>query len=288
MEAKSSRFHLKALAIAICAVLAFTVLATLPGKADAATPSKTAISKTVKAQKSITVKWKKNASSAKTGYQIRYSTSSSMKSGVKTVKASKSATSKKVTGLKAATTYYLQIRVAYKKGGKTKYTGWSAKKAVTTKVGSGNASFDNKIEKILSTKIKKTGATGLKRAFNYVAGLRYGNSETSARTGSWTKWSVKYANSMIDKGRGNCYQQAALFAWLAKGLGYDARACQGTYTGGSGKVSQHGWTEVKVSGKWVICDANNQQTANNAGLALNYFKVSKTSATGKKYSGAAA
>lgn len=272
-------------AASMAAVIAFALCGIAPEAAHAAgAPSKTSVASIAKSTKSFTVKWKKNASSAKTGYQIRYCANSNMKTGVKTVSAAKGAVSKKVSsGVKPATTYYVQVRVAYKAGGKKKYTGWSAKKAVTTMVGSGNSTFDKKIESILSKKVKKTGSTGLKRAFDYVAALNQGNSTTAQRTGDWKKWSVAYAKAMADKGRGNCYQAASLVAWLAKGLGYDARAVCGTYTGGSGKVSPHGWTEVKIGSKTYILDANNQNTANKAGVALNYFKVLKTSETGKKY-----
>ncbi len=274
------------MAVSLCAVLAIGTCGLVPLEAQATSvPSKTSISKVQKASKSFTVKWKKNSSKAVSGYQIRYSTKKSMKSGVKTVKVGKSATSKKIkSGVKAATTYYVQIRVAYKVSGKTKYTGWSAKKSVTTMVGSGNSTFDKKIESILSKKVKKTGTAGLKRAFNYVADMPQGNTTTAKLTGAWKKWSVTYAKAMVSKQRGNCYQAGALMAWLAKGLGYEARACTGTYTGGSGKVSPHGWAEVKIGGKWYIFDANNQNTANKANLSVSYYKVSKTSETGKKYS----
>ena len=273
----------KVIASALSIVLAMTICAIVPTSADAATPAKTSISSLSKAAKSFTVKWKKNSKAD--GYQIRYSANSNMKTGVKTINASKATVSKKVSSkVKPATTYYVQIRVAYKANGKKRYTGWSSKKAVTTLVGSGNSAFDKKIESVLSKKVKKTGASGLKKAFNYVADLRQGSTTTASRSGAWTKWSVKYANDMIGRGQGNCYQAAALMAWLAKGLGYDAKAVCGTYTGGSGKVNPHGWAEVKIGSKWYILDANNQNTANNAGLSLSYFKVSKSSDTGKKYS----
>lgn len=277
-------------AISMAAIIAIALCGIAPEAAHAAAPSKTSVASIAKSTKSFTVKWKKNASSAKTGYQIRYCANSNMKSGVKTVSAPKGAVSKKVSsGVKPATTYYVQIRVAYKAGSKTRYTGWSAKKSVTTMVGSGNSVFDKKIESILSKKVKKTGATGLKRAFDYVASLNQGNSTTAQRTGDWKKWSVPYAKAMADKGRGNCYQAASLMAWLAKGLGYDARAVDGSYAAKSGP-RPHGWAEIKVGRTTYIFDANNQNTVNNnrevaikAGSPLNYFKVSKTSETGKKY-----
>lgn len=84
----------------------------------------------VEASKSKTLKvtWKKN--SAATGYQVRYSTSSSM-DGAKTVNGT--STSKTISGLKAGKTYYVQVR-AYKTVNGTKYwSDWSAKKSKKTK-----------------------------------------------------------------------------------------------------------------------------------------------------------
>lgn len=285
MVSESNVKSKKVLSLFLSVVLAFSLCGAFSGKAYAASaPAKTNIVSIAKAKKSFTVKWKKSSSSSVTGYEIRYSKDKKMSVGVKKVKAAKSATAKKISsGIKAATTYYMQIRVAYKSGGKTKYTGWSSKKSATTLVGSGNSSLDNKIESILSKKIKKTGEAGLKKAFNYVSDLGYRAYSTPSKSTSWKKWTVKYAKDMADKQKGNCYQAAALLTWLAKGLGYDARAVCGTYTGGSGKSNPHGWTEVTIGGKVYIFDANNQNTANKAHLPISYYKISKDSETGLKY-----
>ena len=81
------------------------------------------------AKKAVTVTVKK-VSGAK-GYQIRYSTNKKM-SGAKSIVST--STSKKITGLKANTKYYIQVR-AYKidANGKKVYGAWSAQKTVKTK-----------------------------------------------------------------------------------------------------------------------------------------------------------
>ncbi len=68
-----------------------------------------------------------------TGYQIRYSTNSTMKnSKVKTIKKN-TVTSAKIKGLKTGKKYYVKVRTYKKVNGKNYYSSWSAKKAVRTK-----------------------------------------------------------------------------------------------------------------------------------------------------------
>ncbi len=94
-------------------------------------PSATAIKSLKKAKKAFTVKW--NKKSGVTGYQIRYSLKSNMKSA-KTVKvASAKTTSKKISKLKKKKKYYVQVRTYKVVNGKTYYSGWSGKKSVKTK-----------------------------------------------------------------------------------------------------------------------------------------------------------
>lgn len=82
--------------------------------------------------KTVTVKWKKQKNQV-TGYQIRYSTKSNMKSSKTITISKKSTTSKKISKLKNKKKYYIQIRT-YKKVGKTKYySDWSKKG--TAKIG---------------------------------------------------------------------------------------------------------------------------------------------------------
>ena len=79
--------------------------------------------------KKMTVKWAKNSKA--TGYQIQYSTSSSFKSGNKTVTVSKAATTSKViSSLTKGKTYYVRIRTYKTVSGTKYYSAWSSKKSV--------------------------------------------------------------------------------------------------------------------------------------------------------------
>ncbi len=100
-------------------------------------PKGTSLSKLTAQKKAFTVKWKKQAAkmskSRINGYQIRYSTKSSM-AKAKSVKVKGYAkTSKKISKLKKKTKYYVQIRTYKTVSGKTYYSKWSAKKTVKTR-----------------------------------------------------------------------------------------------------------------------------------------------------------
>lgn len=92
------------------------------------------------ASKSITLKWSKVSAQA-SGYQIRYSTSSSFKS-CKTISVKgNSNTEKTITSLKPSTKYYIQIRTFKNVGDDTFFSNWSDTTSFTTrKTSSGGSS----------------------------------------------------------------------------------------------------------------------------------------------------
>lgn len=95
-------------------------------------PAGTSLTSLSKGTKSFTAKWSKKTKQL-TGYQLRYSTSSSM-SGAKTVTVtSYKTTSKTVKSLKAKKKYYVQVRTYKTVNGSKYYSSWSSKKAVTTR-----------------------------------------------------------------------------------------------------------------------------------------------------------
>lgn len=67
-----------------------------------------------------------------------------------------------------------------------------------------------------------------------------------------------YAKYMFKNKRGNCFRYAACYAYIARVLGYDSRVVVGEITRLGGGRTPHGWTEVKVGGKWYIFDTNMQ------------------------------
>ena len=95
-------------------------------------PRNTEVTSLTAGSKSFTLKWKKRTAQV-SGYQIRYSTKSSM-GDAKTVSIKdNSITSKKVSSLKAKKKYYVQIRTYKSVNDKKYYSAWTAKKSVTTK-----------------------------------------------------------------------------------------------------------------------------------------------------------
>ena len=66
-----------------------------------------------------------------------------------------------------------------------------------------------------------------------------------------TGWEVEDAKEMIQKGRGNCYNFAAVFWALAKGMGYDVQCLSGTCTGTD---QPHGWVVLKYEDVYYFVD----------------------------------
>ena len=86
----------------------------------------------VAGSKAFTANWTKRTEQT-TGFQIRYAKTSAMKSPVTKKVTSTKTTKLKVTGLKARTNYYVQIRTYKTVSGTTYYSAWSTAKAVKTK-----------------------------------------------------------------------------------------------------------------------------------------------------------
>lgn len=76
----------------------------------------------------LNVKWKKNTKAS--GYQIRYSLSSSFKTYKTKNITSKSTVSKTLKSLKKGKKYYVKIRAYKKSGNKTYYSSWSTAKSI--------------------------------------------------------------------------------------------------------------------------------------------------------------
>jgi len=94
-------------------------------------PKSTSVAKLKKGNNKFTVKWKKQSTQT-TGYQIKYSTSSKMKSAkTVTVKGAKK-TTKTIKKLKNKKTYYVQVRTYKSVDGKRYYSKWSKAKKVKT------------------------------------------------------------------------------------------------------------------------------------------------------------
>ena len=70
-------------------------------------------------------------------------------------------------------------------------------------------------------------------------------------------WEKDYALEMFENKKGSCYHYAAAYAVLAKkAAGCRVRIGVGQTDGFSGKLQKHAWAEVRIGGKWYICDPN--------------------------------
>ena len=95
-------------------------------------PKATTLKSLTASKKAITVKWTKKTTQT-TGYQIRYSTSSSFSSYKTVTISSYKTTSKKITGLKSKKKYYVKIRTYKTVNGTKYYSSWSSIKSIKTK-----------------------------------------------------------------------------------------------------------------------------------------------------------
>ena len=66
-----------------------------------------------------------------------------------------------------------------------------------------------------------------------------------------TGWEVADAKEMLQEGRGNCYNFAAIFWALAQGMGYDVQCLAGTCTGTD---QPHGWVVLHYEDAYYFVD----------------------------------
>ena len=79
-----------------------------------------------------------------------------------------------------------------------------------------------------------------KQTFGY---LGIGEVDTSA-----DGWETEQAINMLKTKRGNCYSWSSVFTYLARQVGYDAKAIPGTGASPKGSESAHAWTEITIDG----------------------------------------
>ncbi len=117
--------------------------------------------------------------------------------------------------------------------------------------------LDQKAEQIVKAQVssKDSAKKKLKKLFTYVQ-KEY---DYARKTGfeAYDGWEEDYALEMFADKKGSCYHYAAAYAVLAKkATGYSVRIGLGQTNGFSGSLQKHAWTEVKIRGKWYICDPN--------------------------------
>lgn len=147
--------------------------------------------------------------------------------------------------------YYVQDDGYFLKDGKVGQLQFGANGRYT----SGDAELDEYVANLLKGFIEANpdkDRYGLLRvAYDYcvTGGFKY-LKRNIYKTGH-TGWEVADAKIMFETNRGNCYNFAAAFWALARGLGYDAYALAGTCT----KTAQpHGWVQIEFDGEDYFFD----------------------------------
>lgn len=119
---------------------------------------------------------------------------------------------------------------------------------------SGNDVLDGYVEQIVADIIAAAPDAEridwLRSAFNYTR-----DSFTYLRKAPYlfgaSGWQVDDAIVMLEGKLGNCYNYAAVFWALARGLGYDAQAVSGTIAVNN---QPHGWVIITLDGQEYFCD----------------------------------
>ena len=119
---------------------------------------------------------------------------------------------------------------------------------------SGDAALDTMVAQILAD-IQAAAPDAerldwLRSAYEYCRdSFTYRRREAYAK--GQTGWEVEDAKTMFETTKGNCYNFAAAFWALARGLGYEARAISGTCL----KDEQpHGWVFIEIDGEDYLFD----------------------------------
>ena len=138
---------------------------------------------------------------------------------------------------------------------------------------SGSADLDQRLTAIVLAYTDPSASrfTNLRSLYNYVI------NHTTYRAADWidegaTGWEEWVALKAFQAGnKGNCYSYAAMFAMLARKLGYQAKGVSGWVTTPYWywDIDEHGWTQIEENGQTYFCDPELQW---NNGWDLFYKK----------------
>lgn len=92
-------------------------------------------------------------------------------------------------------------------------------------------------------------------------------------------WEVQDAITMMQTGMGNCYNYAAVFWALARGLGYDAQAISGFIGSRSDMVTPHGWVRIDLEDGAYYFDPE-MEMSRDKNLGIDLFKQEREHAIG--------
>lgn len=126
------------------------------------------------------------------------------------------------------------------------------------------------------TKTTDSQSVKLKKCYRYLS-YHYKYKRYYTNLYPKAKHMKSFAYDMFSSKKGNCHRYAACFAYIARVLGYDSRVVVGKISAVYGGMTPHGWTEVKVDGKWYVCDPDMQM--NGVDSYLKSSTPCKTSVT---------
>lgn len=130
---------------------------------------------------------------------------------------------------------------------------------------SGDAELDATVAQILKQIIEENpeaeGLDLLRLVFDHCH-LNYKYLRRNAYAFGQTGWEINDAKVMFEKGRGNCYNFAAIFWALSRGLGYETRAVSGTCTATD---QPHGWCIIRIEDNDYFFDPEWQFAYRNEG-----------------------
>ena len=141
---------------------------------------------------------------------------------------------------------------------------------------SGDAALDdyvaNLLDGIIAANPDKDRYELLRAAYDHVVTGGYKYLKRNIYKKGHTGWEVEDAKVMFETNRGNCYNFAAAFWALARGLGYEAYALAGNCTK---QVQPHGWVQIEFDGEDYFFDPEWHWDYINDGREVkDMFKIS--------------
>ncbi len=123
---------------------------------------------------------------------------------------------------------------------------------------SGDAELDRIVRQIIDNHTG-WGDDALKRGYDWIVDNHSYTHMNEYPGGSWLDWSRPYAKEMYLNKEGNCYRYASIVTWVARGLGYEAKAVSGQLLSRGGGWIAHGWCEVDLDGTIYVIDAEQRR-----------------------------
>ena len=135
--------------------------------------------------------------------------------------------------------------------------------------------LQKKVKSVVAAQTKKckTKSEKLKACYMYVVkSFSYKRSYSFKKTDDWE---MNYAYTMLTKKKGNCYNYASTFSFLARELGYNSKTITGMITAARGGFTPHSWVEIKMGKTTYLFDTEMQHAKGYDLYKKTYKSVSK-------------